>query len=52
MVLAKKDSHTSMEQKRKLRNKHSHLWSINPQQYTMKKSAASASSAGQLHVKE
>ena len=41
-----------MEQKRKLRNKHTHIWSINLQEYTMKKSVASASGAGQLYVKE
>ena len=53
MVLAKKKKYTYINgTENKLKNKHTHVWSINLQEHTMKKSVTSASGAGQLHVKE
>ena len=52
-VLAKKKKYTYINgTENKLKNKHTHVWSINLQEHTMKKSVTSASGAGQLHVKE
>ena len=58
MVLTQKQTHRSMKQDRKLKNKSMYLWSINPWQgriYNGEKAVYSISGAGktpQLHVKE
>ena len=59
MALAQKQKHRSMEQDRKLRDKHKYLWPINlqprRQDYTMKKrvfSIKSAEKTRQLQVEE
>ena len=58
MVLVQKQKYRSMEQDRKLRNKLTHIWSINLRQRSKNiqwrkvSSMSGAEKTGQLHVKE